>query len=299
VERLSSSDLCFALLLLHSDHGFMGVRFACHACGKRLNIKTELAGRRGVCPSCSVRFRIPTQDQPQSIAVDEESSGTHSPAASDVDDMADELAASEPAAGVETSDSATNHESYSASAVGGSTTIERPKTKPTTAERPATSTDSQPTNPDAILGDSTAVWYVRPPSGGQYGPADGPTMKQWITEGRIADAAMLWRDGWPDWKPAGEILRQLTRGGSARENHSSDEAYIAPKAILATPGNAHLVDGRLVDAPADRDKVAILNRGGPLESSKRKRSRKRIAATVALVLVLVLLVVALAYVILG
>ncbi|MFG0266233.1 MAG: DUF4339 domain-containing protein [Rhodopirellula sp. JB055] len=276
----------------------MGVRFACHACGKRLNIKTELAGRRGVCPSCSVRFRIPTQDQPQSIAVDEESSGTHSSTTADATDVAGDLASLEQPSEVEASESAATHESFSASAAGGSTTIERPQTKPQNAAGSATSTESLPTSPDAILGDSTAVWYVRPPSGGQYGPADGPTMKQWITEGRIADAAMLWRDGWPDWKPAGEILRQLKRGGSTHENNPSGEAHAPQKPILATPGNAHLVDGRLVDAPADRDKVTVLNRGGPLDSSKRKRSRKRIAATVALVLVLLLLVAALAFVIL-
>ncbi|WDQ19034.1 DUF4339 domain-containing protein [Rhodopirellula sp. P2] len=270
----------------------MGVRFACHACGKRLNIKTELAGRQGVCPACSVRFRIPTQDQPQSIAVDEDSSGSHPPATSDSDRMADVLESSEQDPGVDAADSSTAHGSFSASAAGGSTTIERPKTQATASEKTSTPAESAPSSPDAILGDSTAVWYVRPPSGGQYGPADGPTMKQWITEGRIADAAMLWRDGWPDWKSAGEILRQLKQKGPVIESTPS------PKAILATPGNAHLVDGKLVDAPANRDKVAILNRGGPLDSSKRKRSRKRIAATVALVLMLVLLVAALAFVVL-
>ncbi|MEL7264252.1 MAG: hypothetical protein AAFP69_05500 [Planctomycetota bacterium] len=49
----------------------MGVRFACHVCGKRLNIKTELAGRRGKCPACGQRFRIPTSDQELSIVLDD------------------------------------------------------------------------------------------------------------------------------------------------------------------------------------------------------------------------------------
>ncbi|GAB5512636.1 DUF4339 domain-containing protein [Rhodopirellula baltica] len=273
----------------------MGVRFACHACGKRLNIKNELAGRQGVCPACSVRFRIPTEDRPQSIAIEEESSGSHPAEVPDEQDPTDVLDSSDQPPSVDAADSSSSASTYAATASGGSTTIERPKVekkaRPKSEKRPADPATAEPTKPEEILGDSTAVWYVRPPSGGQYGPADGPTMKQWISEGRIADSAMLWRDGWPDWKSAGEILRQLNHKGP------TIAAQPAPKPILATPGNAHLVDGRLVDAPADRDKVAILHRGGPLESSKRKRSRKRIAATVALILLLVVLVAALAYVI--
>ncbi len=40
----------------------MGIRFRCHHCEKKLNIKRELAGRRGICPACQGRFRIPLQD---------------------------------------------------------------------------------------------------------------------------------------------------------------------------------------------------------------------------------------------
>ena len=43
----------------------MGIRFACHACGKRLNIKSELAGRRGVCPACSQTISHPPPATPR------------------------------------------------------------------------------------------------------------------------------------------------------------------------------------------------------------------------------------------
>ncbi len=49
----------------------MGIRFACHECGKRLNIKSELAGRRGVCPACSAKMRIPLSDAETSTPVEE------------------------------------------------------------------------------------------------------------------------------------------------------------------------------------------------------------------------------------
>jgi hypothetical protein len=54
-----------------------------------------------------------------------------------------------------------------------------------------------------------ATWYVRPPSGGQYGPASNEILQQWIDEGRVASSALLWRDGWPQWREAAEAFPEL------------------------------------------------------------------------------------------
>ena len=50
---------------------------------------------------------------------------------------------------------------------------------------------------------------IGPPSGGQYGPASVDVLKQWIDEGRVAATALLWREGWPQWRDAGEALPEL------------------------------------------------------------------------------------------
>lgn len=50
----------------------MGIRFACHHCGRKLNIKRELAGKRGVCPECEGRFRVPPDDATFSMDVGSE-----------------------------------------------------------------------------------------------------------------------------------------------------------------------------------------------------------------------------------
>ncbi|OUX52592.1 MAG: hypothetical protein CBE43_00325 [Rhodopirellula sp. TMED283] len=55
-----------------------------------------------------------------------------------------------------------------------------------------------------------ATWYVRPPSGGQYGPASTDELREWIGQGRVAASALLWRDGWPQWRDAGEALPELS-----------------------------------------------------------------------------------------
>ena len=39
---------------------------------------------------------------------------------------------------------------------------------------------------DAIADAPDAVWYVRPASGGQYGPASGTVMRDWLDEGRVS-----------------------------------------------------------------------------------------------------------------
>jgi len=54
-----------------------------------------------------------------------------------------------------------------------------------------------------------AIWYVRPPSGGQYGPARGEVMRKWIGEGRVSPDSLVWREGWGDWRTAAEAFPSL------------------------------------------------------------------------------------------
>ena len=51
-----------------------------------------------------------------------------------------------------------------------------------------------------------AMWYVRPPSGDQYGPAETVRIEQWIAEGRISRDTYVWRDGWESWELAADAF---------------------------------------------------------------------------------------------
>lgn len=62
--------------------------------------------------------------------------------------------------------------------------------------------------PRAIAEAPQAVWYVRPPSGGQFGPADSATFYQWMAENRVARESLVWRDGWPQWMIAAEAFEE-------------------------------------------------------------------------------------------
>jgi hypothetical protein len=52
-------------------------------------------------------------------------------------------------------------------------------------------------------------WFVRPASGGQYGPANDAALNQWVTEGRIGLDTLLWREGWENWRYASQVLPTL------------------------------------------------------------------------------------------
>ncbi len=66
-----------------------------------------------------------------------------------------------------------------------------------------------PIVPDPLDEAPNAVWYVRPPGGGQFGPAPGDVMRGWIAEGRVAPEAIVWREGWRDWQEASAMFPQL------------------------------------------------------------------------------------------
>jgi len=207
----------------------MGIRFACHVCGKHLNIKRELAGRRGVCPSCTARFRIPLEDAETSAPVESATSAVAQASSAATPATATSPASAALATSFEpdgqlnripsdhgdgidndvVSDVATDVGGSVASEVsadvnhqdgdddGGALATER--AVPQVRVEPGSLLDDDP----------AASWYVRPPSGGQYGPATGDVLKQWIEEGRVASTALLWREGWPQWRDASEALPEL------------------------------------------------------------------------------------------
>ena len=205
----------------------MGVRFACHSCGKQLNVKLELAGKRGLCPSCGTRFRIPMDHQDQSIPLDE--TAERGNPGRDADD-----------------------------------------------EVPYTESDESDFDP---LDDSSARWYVRPPNGGRYGPADGVTIRQWISEGRVTASTLLWRDGWAQWRELVEVVPEAFANLPAPV-----EVAKAPPPGTATSMVTPATVGRETDAY--------------LGAKKRRKAKQRvtlIAILVALSLLLILAIVVAMY----
>jgi len=71
--------------------------------------------------------------------------------------------------------------------------------------------DLQSDSGDPLATSGESVWYVRTSSGEQYGPALADVLRGWLSEGRIGAEMLVWREGWPQWRVAGEVFPQLVR----------------------------------------------------------------------------------------
>jgi hypothetical protein len=89
-----------------------------------------------------------------------------------------------------------------------------------------------------------ARWFVRPPSGGQFGPAPGSLLREWMIEGRVTPETYVWREGWPEWQRAGEVfgdfrvqtsdVPQLPEVAAASKALSTSQLYRQRKSTKAT-----------------------------------------------------------------
>ena len=87
---------------------------------------------------------------------------------------------------------------------------------------PSTDSDAATAQSDPFTEAPGAMWYVAPPQGGQYGPADGKTMQLWISEGRVSPEANVWREGWGQWQSASVVMPTPTVPPVENQESASD-----------------------------------------------------------------------------
>jgi hypothetical protein len=291
--------------------GEMGIRFYCPN-GHRLNVKDFLAGKRGICPHCEARFRIPQASeipqgspriQPGSAADNGHrgSPETRTAASSAKGNGAlgngalgnGALGNGALGNGALGNGALGNGKRQTASTVAVASTADTPIREspefiaiPVEVDSTVTSASlgrlaelSSPRgNQDAIDEVPDAIWYVRPRAGGQYGPAKGDVLRKWISEGRIAPDALVWREGWADWQLAGPVFPDLA-GGYTTAAGAETRRETASLSFPAQPN----VSER-----------ALNGVGRPARS--RTARKKPVAAVVALVLLIVALCAGLAIV---
>lgn len=221
----------------------MGIRFFCPN-GHKLNVKSFLAGKKGVCPHCGARMRIPLESDPQ---LKKGSGGAATSGAAPEPDSAD-VSPSELAAGAE------GGVAVGAASSASSTKTTAPTEAPRASGPAVASRDvglpvgqavsapvpvaAAPRVADPIDEAPNAVWYVRPPTGGQYGPARGDVLRRWLGEGRVTADSYVWREGWADWLTASSVFPSLVVSGSS-----------SAAVTLPAPGPASMAAAPLV-APA-------------------------------------------------
>jgi hypothetical protein len=165
----------------------MGIRFYCPN-GHKLNVKEFQAGQRGICPTCGVKMQIPLASTRPSSRDEAAQTGGGAPD-------------SPPTSG--------------ATVVASGATAVMPS--PAAVMPPAPVASSAPSAPtvgvaDPLVEAGNVVWYVRPSSGGQFGPAAAEVMRNWLAEGRVAADALVWREGWRDWQEAGVVFPNSSSG---------------------------------------------------------------------------------------
>jgi len=227
----------------------MGIRFFCPN-GHRLNVKSFLAGKRGVCPDCGIGVDIPMQSDEQaaskkkkrSVKAAELANGNGHATTAVLDHQEPDRAVPAPhdfalPASLGAPSSAATAPVIATPNYALETALETvhpaPATVTTTpaplksksvvkqdvaaamapvAPQPSLPTPAPPVEPaasDPISEAPLAVWYVRPPAGGQYGPARGDVMRKWLGEGRVTADSLVWREGWSDWRQASKVFPSL------------------------------------------------------------------------------------------
>ncbi|MBW3600551.1 MAG: DUF4339 domain-containing protein [Planctomycetes bacterium] len=244
----------------------MGIKFYCPSCDKRLNVKSFLAGKSGFCPHCQSRLHIPAESEPKRAKTIDPGASTILKQESRLPETAREKPAADhssgnghakgqaapvrphavptpqgppgpsstPAPAAQPSPAQPGgappmgHSSPGGHPAYGPAPVHPATAAPTVPAAPAA--PAAPEAPDPIAESPHAVWYVRPPAGGQYGPAAGDVMRKWLGEGRVSADSLVWREGWPDWRKAARVFPSLAA--------ASAPAATSPAASGSAPGAA-------------------------------------------------------------
>ena len=184
----------------------MGIHFVCHHCSFALHVKDFQAGKRGKCPSCSGSFRIPTGDSSYSSALDD---AIENPNVTKVKQAFQKINSLKSPS--RTSDSSG---SISIALEPNPTAIQKSSKEKLQTVPPFDKSDrNEPLLPIALpiaLSQSPgAKWFVRPPTGGQFGPAPAQILISWVTESRITADSLLCQEGTDKWQVASELLPEM------------------------------------------------------------------------------------------
>jgi hypothetical protein len=232
----------------------MGIHFACHHCNYALHVKDFQGGKRGRCPECKGPFRIPLED------------ASHS---SEVVDAEAELMSSSAKAGGKASVMEPSMELEHSTGVEQALGLKSSRpAKGELSNRQSSQVNkakSEMAPLPAVLANSLgAKWFVRPPTGGQFGPASSQLLMDWIQERRVTSDSLLWKEGTPNWQLASDLLPEL---------------YAATKsAILET---SPLFGPSVVDLEEEA------KRGVSKGTSKRQSKKRRQQLTMVIILGLV------------
>ncbi|MEY4565156.1 MAG: hypothetical protein RLY14_126 [Planctomycetota bacterium] len=272
----------------------MGLKFLCHHCNEPMHVKNFLAGKRGKCPNCNQSIRIPEEGEEYSRPVTR------------TEDVVGRVESSQERTEVRSN---TKNDVVSKSVSGDSTIASGTKlpvrdirSESAKGETPmATNASTSPpplgviTLPRCIEEAPNAAWYVRPPSGGQYGPAVGAVFWDWLKEKRVGESALVWREGWGTWQTASEVFPEFFQKSLSPSNPT--QVPPIPDGLVSTAAES-LATGIKADTGGKstaKTSAAVRSKG----SKKKNKSKRDIAIFLALSILALVLIGALIWVLIS
>ncbi len=277
----------------------MGIRFYCPN-GHKLNVKSELAGKIGICPKCQARMTIPTVSvrEPSGKSAFEERATENSGEAGERSSGAATETLRREGTDVEVAQGAP---SDAGSQKGDAEPLGKFLLNGDRAEAALGDVLRRAVDGSAQQGrgasrfddaeplrDPRLVWYVRSRDNRQYGPATGDVMAAWINERRVGPQTLVWREDWPAWQEAGRVFPELERvfaGGEAAAGEIGGASGTAAFASLAEAAQNSDAARRFAD-----DESRAMRR--------RKRATKTFIAIASLIALILALLGALIFVLL-
>lgn len=174
--------------------------------GHRVKVKDELGGRKGICPECQVRFRIP----PAGIELRVARVVSLDPTLAARLPRAEVLGSDDllRAAGVAATASADGDEAESDGVVGDAL---RPDAFEPLDREPAAG-DRPPALHPAIAERPELAWCVAVPGGEPSPPYDAVSLQRWLDAGSATGEEVVWRADWAEWVPIRTVFPQFVPG---------------------------------------------------------------------------------------
>jgi hypothetical protein len=83
-------------------------------------------------------------------------------------------------------------------------------------------------------------------------------MRRWIAEGRVTGDSWVWRDGWSDWRSAGEMLRGVRCWANVAADAELAPAGGLPEIVVKDQMSAIRTEGRTVVPRRSMTKTIVL-----------------------------------------
>jgi len=154
--------------------------------GHRINVKDSFAGRKGLCPTCGAKFRIPAAGS----AI--ETPGAALPTARLLD--------------VDPAVAATLPRVLPFDDAPAPIAVEP---EPVPAPAPAPAEPPAPALHPVLAERPDLQWCIAFPGGEPTEPLPAESMQAWLDSGQAEGNEVVWRSDWPEWRPAKDVFADV------------------------------------------------------------------------------------------